>query len=186
VKSQSSNNAQSILKAFLGAYSNPLFFHHSPPFTWFLGELSESGFRMEMPYFPVFLPGRLWPWNYCLRQRWPSQLIRLIQNANMITTVYFPGWFLCHFSLSISLQALGNFDRFVLVILYFCWLFQVTPPRMGTFGIFLPVLILQLLNDLARIGIFLLCLGSRNTEDVKHRLGALIVQLPVICRSRSQ
>jgi lipopolysaccharide transport system permease protein len=120
-----------------------------------------------MPYF-LFSYLALWPWNY-FSGTLTESANSLIQNANMITKVYFPRMVL---PLSAILSKLLDFLIAFVVVIGLLIYFRVTP---GWGLVILPVLILQLLMTSLGIGMFLSALAVKY-RDVKHAL-SFIVQL---------
>jgi lipopolysaccharide transport system permease protein len=120
-----------------------------------------------MPYI-LFSYLALWPWNY-FSGTLTESANSLIQNANMITKVYFPRMVL---PLSAILSKLLDFTiAFVVVIGMLIYFRQV--PGWGI--VFLPFLTIQLLMCSLGIGMFLSALAVKY-RDVKHAL-TFIVQL---------
>jgi lipopolysaccharide transport system permease protein len=120
-----------------------------------------------MPYF-LFSYLALWPWNY-FSGTLTESANSLIQNATMITKVYFPRMVL---PLSAILSKLLDFLIAFVVVIGLLIYFRVTP---GWGLVILPLLILQLLMTSLGIGMFLSALAVKY-RDVKHAL-SFIVQL---------
>jgi lipopolysaccharide transport system permease protein len=153
--------AQSIL-GVSWAIIQPLF--TTLVFTLVFGGLAKVD-SDGMPYL-LFSYLALWPWNY-FSGTLTESANSLIQNANMITKVYFPRMVL---PLSAILSKLLDFIiAFVVVIVLLIYFGQV--PGWGI--IFLPVLILQLLMTSLGIGMFLSALAVKY-RDVKHALTFLV------------
>lgn len=155
--------AQSIL-GVSWAIIQPLF--STIVFTLVFGGLAKVD-SDGMPYF-LFSYLALWPWNY-FSGTLTESANSLIQNANMITKVYFPRMVL---PLSAILSKLLDFLIAFVVVIVLLIYFQVTP---GWGLLILPVLILQLLMTSLGIGMFLSALAVKY-RDVKHAL-SFIVQL---------
>jgi lipopolysaccharide transport system permease protein len=155
--------AQSIL-GVSWAIIQPLF--TTLVFTLVFGRLAKVD-SDGIPYM-LFSYLALWPWNY-FSGTLTESANSLIQNANMITKVYFPRMVL---PLSSILSKLLDFTiAFVVVIFLLIW-FGVSP---GWGILFLPLLILQLLMCSLGIGMFLSALAVKY-RDVKHAL-TFVVQL---------
>jgi len=108
----------------------------------------------------------LWPWNY-FSGTLTESANSLIQNANMITKVYFPRMVL---PLSAILSKMLDFTiAFVVVVIMLIYFKQV--PGWGV--LFTPLLILQLLLCSLGIGMFLSALAVKY-RDVKHALTFLV------------
>lgn len=155
--------AQSIL-GVSWAIIQPLF--STIVFTLVFGGLAKVD-SDGMPYF-LFSYLALWPWNY-FSGTLTESANSLIQNANMITKVYFPRMVL---PLSAILSKLLDFLIAFVVVIGLLIYFRVTP---GWGLVILPVLILQLLMTSLGIGMFLSALAVKY-RDVKHAL-SFIVQL---------
>lgn len=118
-----------------------------------------------MPYI-LFSYLALWPWNYFAGTLTESAN-SLVQNAGMITKVYFPRMVLPLASiLSKMLDFLIAFVVVVGLLIYF----KVTP---GWSLLFLPLLVIQLLMTSLGIGMFLSALAVKY-RDVKHALSFLV------------
>jgi lipopolysaccharide transport system permease protein len=155
--------AQSIL-GVSWAIIQPLF--TTLVFTLVFGGLAKVD-SDGMPYI-LFSYLALWPWNY-FSGTLTESANSLIQNANMITKVYFPRMVL---PLSAILSKLLDFTiAFVVVIGMLIYFRQV--PGWGI--VFLPFLTIQLLMCSLGIGMFLSALAVKY-RDVKHAL-TFIVQL---------
>ncbi|MDX5338118.1 MAG: ABC transporter permease [Cyclobacteriaceae bacterium] len=155
--------AQSIL-GVAWAIIQPLF--TTLVFTLVFGGLAKVD-SDGMPYV-LFSYLALWPWNY-FSGTLTESANSLIQNANMITKVYFPRMVL---PLSAILSKLLDFTiAFVVVIFMLIYFRQI--PGMGV--LFLPLLIIQLLMCSLGIGMFLSALAVKY-RDVKHAL-TFVVQL---------
>ena len=155
--------AQSIL-GVSWAIIQPLF--TTVVFTLVFGGLAKVD-SDGMPYV-LFSYLALWPWNY-FSGTLTESANSLIQNANMITKVYFPRMVL---PLSALLSKLLDFTiAFVVVIGMLIYFKQV--PGWGIFV--LPLLTIQLLMCSLGIGMFLSALAVKY-RDVKHAL-TFIVQL---------
>lgn len=155
--------AQSIL-GVSWAIIQPLF--TTLVFTLVFGGLAKVD-SDGMPYL-LFSYLALWPWNY-FSGTLTESANSLIQNANMITKVYFPRMVL---PLSAILSKLLDFMiAFVVVIVLLIYFGQV--PGWGI--VFLPLLIVQLLMTSLGIGMFLSALAVKY-RDVKHAL-TFVVQL---------
>lgn len=120
-----------------------------------------------MPYL-LFSYLALWPWNY-FSGTLTESANSLIQNANMITKVYFPRMVL---PLSSILSKLLDFVIAFVVVIILLIYFQISP---GWGLLFLPVLILQLLMTSLGIGMFLSAMAVKY-RDVKHAL-SFVVQI---------
>lgn len=155
--------AQSIL-GVSWAIIQPLF--TTLVFTLVFGGLAKVD-SDGMPYI-LFSYLALWPWNY-FSGTLTESANSLIQNANMITKVYFPRMVL---PLSAILSKLLDFIiAFVVVIVLLIYFGQV--PGWGI--LFLPLLLVQLLMCSLGIGMFLSALAVKY-RDVKHAL-TFVVQL---------
>ena len=155
--------AQSIL-GVSWAIIQPLF--TTVVFTLVFGGLAKVD-SDGMPYV-LFSYLALWPWNY-FSGTLTESANSLIQNANMITKVYFPRMVL---PLSAILSKLLDFTiAFVVVIGMLIYFGQM--PGWGI--LILPLLILQLLMCSLGIGMFLSALAVKY-RDVKHAL-TFVVQL---------
>lgn len=155
--------AQSVL-GVAWAIIQPLF--TTVVFTLVFGGLAKVD-SDGMPYV-LFSYLALWPWNY-FSGTLTESANSLIQNANMITKVYFPRMVL---PLSAILSKLLDFlIAFVVVVGMLIYFRQV--PGWGI--LFLPVLIIQLLMCSLGIGMFLSALAVKY-RDVKHAL-TFVVQL---------
>lgn len=155
--------AQSIL-GVSWAIIQPLF--TTLVFTLVFGGLAKVD-SDGMPYI-LFSYLALWPWNY-FSGTLTESANSLIQNANMITKVYFPRMVL---PLSAILSKLLDFIiAFVVVIGLLIYFGQM--PGLGI--LFLPLLIIQLLMCSLGIGMFLSALAVKY-RDVKHAL-TFMVQL---------
>lgn len=155
--------AQSIL-GVSWAIIQPLF--TTLVFTLVFGGLAKVD-SDGMPYI-LFSYLALWPWNY-FSGTLTESANSLIQNANMITKVYFPRMVL---PLSAILSKLLDFIiAFVVVIGLLIYFGQM--PGWGI--LFLPLLIIQLLMCSLGIGMFLSALAVKY-RDVKHAL-TFMVQL---------
>jgi len=118
-----------------------------------------------MPYI-LFSYLALWPWNY-FSGTLTESANSLVQNANMITKVYFPRMVL---PLASILSKLLDFIIAFVVVIGLLLYFKVTP---GWGLLFLPLLILQLLMTSLGIGMFLSALAVKY-RDVKHALSFLV------------
>lgn len=153
--------AQSIL-GVSWAIIQPLF--TTLVFTLVFGGLAKVD-SDGMPYI-LFSYLALWPWNY-FSGTLTESANSLIQNANMITKVYFPRMVL---PLSAMLSKLLDFTiAFVVVIGMLIYYKQV--PGWGV--LFTPILIIQLLLCSLGIGMFLSALAVKY-RDVKHALTFLV------------
>lgn len=120
-----------------------------------------------MPYI-LFSYLALWPWNY-FSGTLTESANSLIQNANMITKVYFPRMVL---PLSSTLSKLLDFLIAFVVVIVLMIYFKITPG----WGLFiLPLLIVQLLMTSLGIGMFLSAMAVKY-RDVKHAL-TFVVQI---------
>ena len=155
--------AQSIL-GVSWAIIQPLF--TTIVFTLVFGRLAKVD-SDGMPYM-LFSYLALWPWNY-FSGTLTESANSLIQNANMITKVYFPRMVL---PLSAILSKLLDFLIAFVVVIGLLIYFGITP---GWGLLILPLLILQLLLTSLGIGMFLSALAVKY-RDVKHAL-TFIVQL---------
>ncbi len=118
-----------------------------------------------MPYI-LFSYLALWPWNY-FSGTLTESANSLVQNANMITKVYFPRMVL---PLSAILSKLLDFTiAFVVLVGMLIYFGQV--PGWGV--LFLPILLIQLLMCSLGIGMFLSALAVKY-RDVKHALTFLV------------
>jgi lipopolysaccharide transport system permease protein len=120
-----------------------------------------------MPYI-LFSYLALWPWNY-FSGTLTESANSLIQNANMITKVYFPRMVL---PLSSTLSKLLDFIIAFVVVIVLMIYFKVMP---GWGLVFLPLLIVQLLMTSLGIGMFLSAMAVKY-RDVKHAL-TFVVQI---------
>ena len=120
-----------------------------------------------MPYI-LFSYLALWPWNY-FSGTLTESANSLIQNANMITKVYFPRMVL---PLSSTLSKLLDFLIAFVVVIVLMIYFKVKP---GWGLVFLPLLIVQLLMTSLGIGMFLSAMAVKY-RDVKHAL-TFVVQI---------
>jgi lipopolysaccharide transport system permease protein len=155
--------AQSIL-GVAWAIIQPLF--TTLVFTLVFGGLAKVD-SDGMPYI-LFSYLALWPWNY-FSGTLTESANSLVQNANMITKVYFPRMVL---PLSAILSKLLDFIiAFVVVVIMLIYFRQM--PGLGV--IFLPLLILQLLLCSLGIGMVLSAMAVKY-RDVKHAL-TFVVQL---------
>ncbi len=153
--------AQSIL-GVSWAIIQPLF--TTLVFTLVFGGLAKVD-SDGMPYV-LFSYLALWPWNY-FSGTLTESANSLIQNANMITKVYFPRMVL---PLSAMLSKLLDFTiAFVVVIGMLIYFGQI--PGWGV--LFTPMLIVQLLMCSLGIGMFLSALAVKY-RDVKHALTFLV------------
>mgnify|MGYP005757512511 FL=1 len=153
--------AQSIL-GVSWAIIQPLF--TTLVFTLVFGGLAKVD-SDGMPYI-LFSYLALWPWNY-FSGTLTESANSLIQNANMITKVYFPRMVL---PLSAMLSKLLDFTiAFVVVIGMLIYFGQI--PGWGV--LFTPMLIVQLLMCSLGIGMFLSALAVKY-RDVKHALTFLV------------
>jgi lipopolysaccharide transport system permease protein len=155
--------AQSIL-GVAWAIIQPLF--TTLVFTLVFGGLAKVD-SDGMPYV-LFSYLALWPWNY-FSGTLTESANSLIQNANMITKVYFPRMVL---PLSAILSKLLDFAIAFVVVLGMLIYFRQLP---GWGVLFLPLLIIQLLMCSLGIGMFLSALAVKY-RDVKHAL-TFVVQL---------
>ncbi|GAA0880894.1 ABC transporter permease [Algoriphagus jejuensis] len=155
--------AQSVL-GVAWAIIQPLF--TTVVFTLVFGGLAKVD-SDGMPYI-LFSYLALWPWNY-FSGTLTESANSLIQNANMITKVYFPRMVL---PLSAILSKLLDFIIAFVVVVGMLIYFR----QMPGWGIaFLPILIIQLLMCSLGIGMFLSALAVKY-RDVKHAL-TFVVQL---------
>lgn len=153
--------AQSIL-GVSWAIIQPLF--TTLVFTLVFGGLAKVD-SDGMPYI-LFSYLALWPWNY-FSGTLTESANSLIQNANMITKVYFPRMVL---PLSAILSKMLDFTiAFVVVVIMLIYFRQM--PGWGV--LFTPLLILQLLLCSLGIGMFLSALAVKY-RDVKHALNFLV------------
>ena len=153
--------AQSIL-GVAWAIIQPLF--TTLVFTLVFGGLAKVD-SDGMPYL-LFSYLALWPWNY-FSGTLTESANSLIQNANMITKVYFPRMVL---PLSAILSKLLDFMiAFVVVVVLLIYFGQI--PGWGILA--LPLLIIQLLLCSLGIGMFLSALAVKY-RDVKHALTFLV------------
>ncbi|MBC6367512.1 ABC transporter permease [Algoriphagus sp. AK58] len=155
--------AQSIL-GVSWAIIQPLF--TTLVFTLVFGGLAKVD-SDGMPYV-LFSYLALWPWNY-FSGTLTESANSLIQNANMITKVYFPRMVL---PLSAILSKMLDFTIAFVVVLGMLIYFKQIP---GWGVLFTPLLIIQLLMCSLGIGMFLSALAVKY-RDVKHAL-TFIVQL---------
>jgi lipopolysaccharide transport system permease protein len=155
--------AQSIL-GVSWAIIQPLF--TTLVFTLVFGGLAKVD-SDGMPYV-LFSYLALWPWNY-FSGTLTESANSLIQNANMITKVYFPRMVL---PLSAILSKLLDFVIAFVVVIGMLIYFKQMP---GWGILFLPFLIVQLLMCSLGIGMFLSALAVKY-RDVKHAL-TFVVQL---------
>jgi lipopolysaccharide transport system permease protein len=155
--------AQSIL-GVSWAIIQPLF--TTLVFTLVFGGLAKVD-SDGMPYV-LFSYLALWPWNY-FSGTLTESANSLIQNANMITKVYFPRMVL---PLSAILSKLLDFVIAFVVVVGMLIYFKQMP---GWGILFLPFLIVQLLMCSLGIGMFLSALAVKY-RDVKHAL-TFVVQL---------
>lgn len=155
--------AQSVL-GVAWAIIQPLF--TTLVFTLVFGGLAKVD-SDGMPYI-LFSYLALWPWNY-FSGTLTESANSLIQNANMITKVYFPRMVL---PLSAILSKLLDFTIAFVVVLGMLLYFKQIP---GWGVVFLPLLIIQLLLCSLGIGMFLSALAVKY-RDVKHAL-SFVVQL---------
>ncbi len=118
-----------------------------------------------MPYI-LFSYLALWPWNY-FSGTLTESANSLVQNANMITKVYFPRMVL---PLSAILSKLLDFTIAFVVLLGMLIYFGQVP---GWGVLFLPLLLIQLLMCSLGIGMFLSALAVKY-RDVKHALTFLV------------
>lgn len=118
-----------------------------------------------MPYI-LFSYLALWPWNYFAGTLTESAN-SLVQNAGMITKVYFPRMVL---PLASILSKMLDFLIAFVVVLGLLIYFKVTP---GWSLLFLPLLVIQLLMTSLGIGMFLSALAVKY-RDVKHALSFLV------------
>ncbi|MCH7410230.1 ABC transporter permease [Belliella sp. DSM 111904] len=153
--------AQSIL-GVSWAIIQPLF--TTIVFTVVFGNLAKVD-SDGIPYL-LFSYLALWPWNY-FSGTLTESANSLIQNANMITKVYFPRMVL---PLSSILSKLLDFIIAFVVVIGLLIYFKVSP---GWGLLFLPLLILQLLMTSLGIGMFLSALAVKY-RDVKHALTFLV------------
>lgn len=153
--------AQSIL-GVSWAIIQPLF--TTLVFTLVFGNLANVD-SDGMPYI-LFSYLALWPWNY-FSGTLTESANSLIQNANMITKVYFPRMVL---PLSALLSKLLDFLIAFVVVIGFLIYFRQVP---GWGVIWLPLLIVQLLFCSLGIGMFLSALAVKY-RDVKHALTFLV------------
>ncbi|GMQ29553.1 ABC transporter permease [Algoriphagus confluentis] len=153
--------AQSIL-GVSWAIIQPLF--TTVVFTLVFGGLAKVD-SDGMPYI-LFSYLALWPWNY-FSGTLTESANSLIQNANMITKVYFPRMVL---PLSAILSKMLDFTiAFVVVVIMLIYFKQI--PGWGV--LYTPLLILQLLMCSLGIGMFLSALAVKY-RDVKHALTFLV------------
>ena len=153
--------AQSIL-GVSWAIIQPLF--TTLVFTLVFGGLAKVD-SDGMPYI-LFSYLALWPWNY-FSGTLTESANSLIQNANMITKVYFPRMVL---PLSAMLSKLLDFTIAFVVVIGMLIDFKQVP---GWGVLFTPILILQLLMCSLGIGMFLSALAVKY-RDVKHALTFLV------------
>ncbi|MHA7129422.1 ABC transporter permease [Algoriphagus namhaensis] len=133
-------------------------------FTVVFGNLAEVD-SDGMPYI-LFSYLALWPWNY-FSGTLTESANSLIQNANMITKVYFPRMVL---PLSAILSKLLDFTIAFVVLLVMLIYFGQMP---GWGVLWLPLLLIQLLMCSLGIGMFLSALAVKY-RDVKHALTFLV------------
>jgi len=155
--------AQSIL-GVAWAIIQPLF--TTLVFTLVFGGLAKVD-SDGMPYI-LFSYLALWPWNY-FSGTLTESANSLVQNANMITKVYFPRMVL---PLSAILSKLLDFLIAFVVVIFMLIYFRQMP---GWGVVVLPLLILQLLLCSLGIGMFLSAMAVKY-RDVKHAL-TFVVQL---------
>ncbi|NVJ86798.1 MAG: ABC transporter permease [Algoriphagus sp.] len=153
--------AQSIL-GVSWAIIQPLF--TTVVFTLVFGGLAKVD-SDGMPYI-LFSYLALWPWNY-FSGTLTESANSLIQNANMITKVYFPRMVL---PLSALLSKMLDFTIAFVVVIFMLIYFKQVP---GWGVLFTPLLILQLLMCSLGIGMFLSALAVKY-RDVKHALTFLV------------
>lgn len=153
--------AQSIL-GVSWAIIQPLF--TTVVFTLVFGGLAKVD-SDGMPYI-LFSYLALWPWNY-FSGTLTESANSLIQNANMITKVYFPRMVL---PLSAILSKMLDFTIAFVVVIFMLIYFKQLP---GWGVLFTPLLILQLLLCSLGIGMFLSALAVKY-RDVKHALTFLV------------
>ncbi len=110
----------------------------------------------------------LWPWNY-FSGTLTESANSLVQNANMITKVYFPRMVL---PLSAVLSKLLDFIIAFVVVIGMLGYYQVVP---GWGLLVLPLLIIQLLMCSLGVGMTLSAMAVKY-RDVKHAL-TFVVQL---------
>ncbi|MFC4873606.1 ABC transporter permease [Negadavirga shengliensis] len=120
-----------------------------------------------MPYI-LFSYLALWPWNY-FSGTLTESANSLIQNANMITKVYFPRMVL---PLSSILSKLLDFIIAFVVVVGLMGYFRISP---GWGLLVLPLLIVQLLMCSLGIGMVLSAMAVKY-RDVKHAL-TFVVQI---------
>lgn len=155
--------AQSVL-GVAWAIIQPLF--TTLVFTLVFGGLAKVD-SDGMPYV-LFSYLALWPWNY-FSGTLTESANSLIQNANMITKVYFPRMVL---PLSAILSKLLDFTIAFVVVIGMLIYFKQMP---GWGIVVLPLLTIQLLMCSLGIGMFLSALAVKY-RDVKHAL-TFVVQL---------
>lgn len=153
--------AQSIL-GVSWAIIQPLF--TTVVFTLVFGGLAKVD-SDGMPYI-LFSYLALWPWNY-FSGTLTESANSLIQNANMITKVYFPRMVL---PLSAILSKMLDFTIAFVVVIFMLIYFKQVP---GWGVLFTPFLIIQLLMCSLGIGMFLSALAVKY-RDVKHALTFLV------------
>ncbi|MCS5489013.1 ABC transporter permease [Algoriphagus limi] len=153
--------AQSIL-GVSWAIIQPLF--TTVVFTLVFGGLAKVD-SDGMPYI-LFSYLALWPWNY-FSGTLTESANSLIQNANMITKVYFPRMVL---PLSALLSKMLDFTIAFVVVIFMLIYFKQVP---GWGVLFTPFLIIQLLMCSLGIGMFLSALAVKY-RDVKHALTFLV------------
>ncbi|TDK43313.1 ABC transporter permease [Algoriphagus formosus] len=153
--------AQSIL-GVSWAIIQPLF--TTVVFTLVFGGLAKVD-SDGMPYI-LFSYLALWPWNY-FSGTLTESANSLIQNANMITKVYFPRMVL---PLSAILSKMLDFTIAFVVVIFMLIYFKQVP---GWGVLLTPLLILQLLLCSLGIGMFLSALAVKY-RDVKHALTFLV------------
>jgi lipopolysaccharide transport system permease protein len=155
--------AQSVL-GVAWAIIQPLF--TTLVFTLVFGGLAKVD-SDGMPYI-LFSYLALWPWNY-FSGTLTESANSLVQNANMITKVYFPRMVL---PLSAILSKLLDFIIAFVVVIFMLAYFRQMP---GWGVLVLPLLTLQLLLCSLGIGMFFSAMAVKY-RDVKHAL-TFVVQL---------
>lgn len=155
--------AQSVL-GVAWAIIQPLF--TTLVFTIVFGNLAKVD-SDGIPYI-LFSYLALWPWNY-FSGTLTESANSLIQNANMITKVYFPRMVL---PLSSILSKLLDFIIAFVVVVGMMIYFQVMP---GWGLVVLPLLIIQLLMCSLGMGMMLSAMAVKY-RDVKHAM-TFVVQL---------
>ncbi|GAB3655467.1 ABC transporter permease [Echinicola sediminis] len=118
-----------------------------------------------MPYI-LFSYLALWPWNY-FSGTLTESANSLVQNAGMITKVYFPRLVL---PLAAIFSKLLDFIIAFVIVIGFLVYFQVMP---GWGILYLPLLIIQLLLASLGIGMILSAMAVQY-RDVKHALTFLV------------